>query len=139
MLLQDRIILVKRARPIQARLPNSRTFISRYKRSTRGAIPLNIKLNRPYKQRPALKNKYRRRAAVQQQGRGLGSILKFAKRIVKNLLLKKLGRAALNKLANLYSNRTSKLKNKKLNRILQSDVANSLVDKGAKYSQQKLG
>ena len=55
---RDRIIMVKRARPIQVRLPNRRTIISRYKRSTRVAIPPNIELIRPYKQRSAPKNKH---------------------------------------------------------------------------------
>ena len=53
--LRDRIIMVKRTRPIQARLPNRRTFISRYKISMRVTIPPNIELNRPFKQRPAPK------------------------------------------------------------------------------------
>ena len=65
---QDRIIMVKRARPIQVSLPNRRTFILRYKRSTCAAIPPNIELNRPYKERPAPKNKCRQHPAAQQQG-----------------------------------------------------------------------
>ena len=130
---RDRIMMVKRVRPIQVRLSNGRTFISRYKRSTRVAILPNIELNRPYKQKPAPKNKRQRRPAVHQQGRSLGSILKFVKKVVKNSLVKKLGRAVLNELPNLYSKGTSKIKNKKLKRILQLDVANSLIDMGAEY------
>ena len=127
--------MIKRARPIQVRLPNGRTFISRCKRPKHASIPPN----RPYKQRQVPKDKCRRRPAVQQQERGLGSILKFAKKIIKNSLVKKLGRVVLNELPKLYRKGTSKIKNKKLKRILQSDVANSLVDIGAEYSQQKLG
>ena len=52
---RDRIVMVKRMRPIQVRLPNGKTFISRYKRSKCVAILPNIELNRRYKQRPALK------------------------------------------------------------------------------------
>ena len=73
-----RIIMVERARPIQVRLLKGRTYISRYKRSTRIAILLNIELNRQYKQRPVPK-KHQQHPAMQQQGQGLGSILKFAK------------------------------------------------------------
>ena len=130
--------MVKRTIPIQVRLPNRRTFISRCKRSTRIAIPPNIELNRPYKQRQVSKSKLRQHPVAQQQGRCLGSILKFAKKIVKNPLVKKLGRAALNALTNLYSKSTSKNKNKKLKRILQLDITNS-VDMGAGYGRQKLG
>ena len=131
--------MIKRTRPIQVRLSNGRTFISRYKRSKHASIPPNIKLNRPYKQRQVPKDKFRRPPAVQQQERGLGSILKFAKKMVKNPLVKKLGRSVLNELPKLYSKGTRKIKNKKLKRIVQSDVANSLVDMSAEYGQQKLG
>ena len=54
---QDRIIVVKGERPIQVRLPNGRTFILRYKRSTPIAITSHVELNRPYKQRSGPKNK----------------------------------------------------------------------------------
>ena len=78
--LQDRIIMVKRARPILVRLPNGRTFISRYKRSTGPAMPPDIEVNRPCKQRPVPKKKRQQYSAAQQQGRSLGSILKFEKK-----------------------------------------------------------
>ena len=80
MLLQDRIIMVKRTRPIQVRLPNGRTFISRSKKSTCVAVTPNIELNKSYKQRPASKIKPQQCLAAQQQGLGLGSILKFEKK-----------------------------------------------------------
>ena len=44
-----------------------------------------------------------------------------------------LGRVGPNKLPNLSGKGTSKIKNKKLKRILPSDVANMLVDMGAEY------
>ena len=117
--LRDRIIMVKRTRPIQVRLPNGRTCISRYKRSRSVAIPPNIELSRPYKQRPTLKNKRHRRPTAQQQGQGLSSILKFAttttttkKKKVKNPPLQKLGRAAQNELPNFYSKGKTKLRTK---------------------------
>ena len=47
--------------------------------------------------------------------------------------MKKLGRTALNELPNRYRKATSKIKNRKLKRILQSDVAHALVDIGAEY------
>ena len=86
---RDRIIMIKRTRPIQVRLPNGRTFISRCKRPKHASIPPNIELNRPYKQRQVPKDKCRRRPAVQQQERGLGSILKFAKKNYKKFASEK--------------------------------------------------
>ena len=72
--------MVKRTRSIEVRLPNRRTFILRYKRSKCVVIPSNIEVNRPYKQRPAPKNKRWRHPAAQPQRQGLGSILKFVKK-----------------------------------------------------------
>ena len=46
---------------------------------------------------------------------------------------------ALNEFPNLYSKGANKIKNMKITKILQSDLANTLVDMGAEYSQQKLG
>ena len=81
---QDRIIMVKKMRPIQVRLSSGRTFILRCKISTHVAIPPNMEINRRYKQRPAPKNKCQRRPAAQQQGQGLRSILKFGKNCKKS-------------------------------------------------------
>ena len=58
----------KRERPIQVRLPNGRTFILRYKRSTPIAITSHVELNRPYKQRSGPKNKPWQHPAAQQLG-----------------------------------------------------------------------
>ena len=52
--------------------------------------------------------------------------------------MKKIGRAVLNKLFNLYSKGTNKI-NKKMNRVEQSDIANFLVEMGAKYDWQMEG
>ena len=46
---------------------------------------------------------------------------------------------ALNELPNLHGKGTSKIKNKKIKKLLQSDLANSFVDTGAEYGRQKLG
>ena len=45
---------------------------------------------------------------------------------------------ALNELPNLYEKGTNKIKEIKIKKLLQSDLANSLVDTGAEYSRQKL-
>ena len=43
--------MVKRANPKKVTLPNGRTFYTRYKRVTREALPANVHLVRPYKER----------------------------------------------------------------------------------------
>ena len=44
-----------------------------------------------------------------------------------------LGRMALSELPNLYNKGTNKIKNQQIRKILQSDLANSLVDMGTEY------
>ena len=59
----------------------------------RNELPPNTRLRRPYRQRSAPRNRHRQPlVAVQQQGQGLGSILKFEKKVIKNPLVKKLGK-----------------------------------------------
>ena len=99
--LRNRIIMVERERPVRVDLSNRRTFIARYRRAMRDELPPNIQLRRPYRQRAAPRNKCQRPlAAVQRQDQGLVSILKIANRVIKNPLVKKLGRAVLNELSN---------------------------------------
>ena len=70
---RHRIIMVKREVLKRVTLPNGRTFLARYKQTTRAHLPANIHLARPYKQRAAPKEKRRRsRAAAGQQGQGIG-------------------------------------------------------------------
>ena len=45
---------------------------------------------------------------------------------------------ALNELPNLCNKGTSKIKNKKIKKLLQSDLANMLVGMGTEYVRQKL-
>ena len=51
--------------------------------------------------------------------------------------MEELGRIALTELAHLYNKGTTKIKKKKIRKILQSDLANILVDMGVEYGQQK--
>ena len=93
--LRNRIIMVKRERPVRVDLSNRRN------RVMRDELPPNMQLRRPYRQRAAPRNKCQRPlAAVQRQDQGLVSILKIANRVIKNPLVKKLGRAVLNELSN---------------------------------------
>ena len=59
---RDRIMMVRRANPKRVTLPNSRSFLARYRRATRRELPANVHLNRPYKQRAAPKGQRQRRA-----------------------------------------------------------------------------
>ena len=51
--------MVKRDVPKRVTLPNGRTFLARYKRTTRAHLTANIHLARSYKERAAPKGKKR--------------------------------------------------------------------------------
>ena len=56
---RNRIIMVKRDILKRVTLPNGRTFLAHYRRTTRAHLPENIHLERPYKEHPAPKGKRR--------------------------------------------------------------------------------
>ena len=68
----------------------------------------------------------------------MSSILKLAKKVVKTPIVRELGWMALRELPNLYNKGTNKIKNKKIKKILQSDLKITLVNMGAEYRRQKL-
>ena len=45
--------MVRRRNPKRVTLPNSRTFLGRYRRATRIELHANVQLKRPYRQRAA--------------------------------------------------------------------------------------
>ena len=77
----------------------------------------NIHLRRWYPMRDVPKGKRRhttlhRLQHQQQQGRGLGSLLRLAIKVVKNPIVKQLGREALSRLPDLCSKGTRNLRTK---------------------------
>ena len=113
--------MIKSTRPKRIALPIGRTFVAQYRRTRRDELTKNVILRRMYKQRPAPKSKRQLR-----KGRGIGSTLK---KILKNPLLKQLGRKALKRALGVYQNLLKKAKYKKLPKILDSNLASSLVKK----------
>ena len=116
-------------------LRNGRIFVARYKRVTRAHLPGNIRLRRPHPQRAAPQGR-RCWQIVDKQGCGFDrNILKFAKKIAKTPVVWKHGKMALNDFPNLYNKGTNKIKNKKIKKLFQSVLANSLVDMGTECRQ----
>ena len=127
--------MMKRETPERVSLPNGGTFVSRYECVTPNHLPANIHLR--VLTRAALRGRRRRQIAVQQ---GLGcNILKFAEKVAKTPIVLELGKMALNELPNLYNKGTNTVKDKKIKKLLQSDLANTFVDMGTEYGRQKLG
>ena len=140
--------MIKRARPKRVTLPNGRTFLARYKRATRANLPANISLPRIYKERAAPKGKRRKRRVISyrerqrqalrrraQRGRGIGSFFKktykLGKRALNSRLGKRIARAAISEVPDVLENLGGKVKNKRLKKILTSDLAK----KGADYAK----
>ena len=150
--------MIKRATPKRVTLPDGRTFLARYKRATRDDLPPNINLPRVYKERAAPKGRRRRRrrlvpyrerqrAALRrraraQRGRGLGSVFKKAYKLGKRALNSRLGkritRAAVSEIPDVLENLGGRAKNKRLKRILTSDLAKTGADYATGLALQKL-
>ena len=153
---RDRIIMIKRAQPKRVTLPNGRTFTARYRRATRADLPSNVNLPRIYKERAAPKGKRRkrvidyrerqraalRRRARAQRGRGLGSVFKKAFRLSKKALNSRLGRritrAAISEIPDVLENLGGRVKNKKLKKLLTSDLAKTGADYATGLALEKL-
>ena len=154
---RDRIIMIKRERPKRVTLPDGRTFLARYKRATRDDLPPNINFPRIYKERAAPKGKRRRKRVISyrerqrealrrrargQRGRGLGSFFKKAYKLGKRAVNSRLGRritkAAISEIPDLLENLGGKVKNKKLKKILTSDLAKTGADYATGLALEKL-
>ena len=137
---RNRIIMIKRRTPKRVTLPDGRTFLARYKRATRNDLPRNINLIRPYKQRAAPKGRRRRR--INQRGRGFGSTLKKAvnlsKKAFNSKLGKKIARMVISKVPNALETVGGKVKNKRLKKILTSDLAKTGADYATGLALEKL-
>ena len=140
---RNRIIMIKRRTPKRVTLPDGRTFLARYKRATRNDLPRNINLIRPYKQRAAPKGRRRRRRRrINQRGRGFGSTLKkavnFSKKAFNSRLGKKIARMVISKVPNALETVGGKVKNKRLKKILASDLAKTGADYATGLALEKL-
>ena len=120
--------------PKRVTLPNGRTFVARYKRISRDDLPRNIVMRRTYRQRAAPRGR-RRRPRPGQRGRG---IFGFLKKAVKHPLVRTLTKKGLEYAPGIYHNLTKRVKNKTLIRVLNSDAAHLLLNKGIKAANSHL-
>ena len=108
----------KLAVPKRVNLPNGRTFVARYERIKRSELPPEIRMRRTYRQRAAPRN--RRKRQPQQQGQGIVSV---AKKVLSNPAFRAAAKKGLEYAPGLYRNITKRIKNKKAQKILNSDLA----------------
>ena len=97
-------------------------------------MPPNIVMRRIYTlQRAAPRG--RRRCRRAQQGQG---IFDFVKKVARNPLVRSIAGKGLEYVPDAYQNLTKRVKNKTLKRILNSDIAHSVLNKAIKTANNRL-
>ena len=91
-------------------------------------------MRRTYRQRTVSRG-CRRRVRAVQQGQG---IFDFVKKVVGNSLVKSIARQGLKYAPGAYANLTKRVKNKTLKRILNSDLAHSMLNKAIRTANNRL-
>ena len=138
---RNNIVMVKRQNPKRVVLPKGRTFYAKYKRVDRDALPPNVTIRRKYKQRAAPRGRRRRRKG-QQGGRGLKSFFKkaanFGKKALQNKIVRNIGRQLAENAPDPFEMLGNKVKNKKLKKILNSDIAKTGVNLASGFALDKL-
>ena len=133
--------MIKRENPKRVVLPNGRIFYAKYKRVDKDALPPNIQIMRRYKQRAAPKGKRRRRDRAQ-RGRGFKSFLKkaanFGKKAFKNKTVRGITRQIIQNAPDALDLLSKMVNNKKLKKILNSDITKTGVDLATGFALNKL-
>ena len=118
---KDNYVMRKLNTPKRVTLPNGQNFLVRYKHVPRSELPPHVAIRWRYRQRAVPRG--RRRSG--QRGRG---IFDFVKKVIKNPTVRALDKQAAKHLPTIYNAVTSKIKNDKVRRALQSNTANNLVN-----------
>ena len=138
---RNNIVMIKRENPKRVVLPNGRVFYAKYKRVDKDAQPPNIQIMRRCKQRPAPKGKRRRRPR-HQRGRGIKSFFKKAanlgKKTFKNKTVRGITKQIIQNTPDTFELLGKKVNNKKLKKILNSDIARTGVDLATGFALDKL-
>ena len=137
---RDNIVLIKRENPKRVQLPNGRVFYAKYKRVGRAALPGNVRIQRKYKKRAA--NGGRRRKRRGQSGRGFKSFfkkaLKLGKKALNNKTVRSIGRELIQNVPDAVEMLGSKVKNKRLKKILNSDITKTGIDLASGFAIDRL-
>ena len=165
-MMRQKILLGRRAVPKRVRLPDGTSFVTRYERISRERLRGNIRVtktrtigsrnrqtvrikkkrvrfnlaNTPTQDRARrIKKKYRRL----QSGKGLPSIianlgLKMGSKAINSVLRKKLIGKGIKNIPNIARYGSSKIKNKNVQRGLNSDIASYVVEETQNKAKNKL-
>ena len=137
---RNNIVMIKRQTPKRVQLPNGRVFYAKYKRVSRDQLPQNIRIRRRYKQRAAPKG--RRRQNIVQGRRGFKSFFKkavnFGKKAFKNKTVRGITRQLVENAPDALDLLGKKVKNKRVKKLLNSDIAKTGVDLATGFALDKL-
>ena len=153
--MRDKIVLRRRAGPKVVNLPDGRSFTAKYEKISRKQLPRNIRVKRARKiglrrnnrrillnlAAPALRKIMRKR---RQAGSGLGGDLtKLEIEMGSKALNSSIGRKLINKwidnIPNIFKFGASKIKNKNVQKALQSEIADMIVQEGQNKLKNKYG
>ena len=164
--MRQKIVLRRRAVPLKVTLPNGKFFGARYKRISKKNLPANIRVanahtigprrkrTRKKKVRFALANTptLDRARRIRKKSRKLQSIetgcglvgnlvklgLNMGLKAINSAFCKKLINEGIKQIPNIYKYGTLKIKNKNIQRALNSDLANIVVDETQNRAKNSL-
>ena len=164
--MRQKIVLRRRAVPLKVTLPNGTFFATRYKRISKKNLPGNIRVanahtigprrkrSRKKKVRFALANTptLDRARRIRKKSRKLQSIetgcglvgnlvklgLNMGLKAINSVFCKKLINEGIKQIPNIYKYGTLKIKNKNIQRALNSDLPNIVVDETQNRAKNSL-
>ena len=148
------VILGKRRAPVQISLPNGRSFTSRWERISRKQLPINIKVAKsrtigPRRKRNVKASGNRKLPAWMirkhkriQSGSGLGGdLIKTGISLGSKALGSDIGKKIINKgidnIPNIFRFGRSKVKNKRIKKALESEIADLVVNEAQNKARKK--
>ena len=155
-MVKKHIILRKRRAPVTVRLPNGRSFFSRWERINRKQLPINIKVSRnrtigPRRNVRRKKKQEQNRVArvnqlypdmLPQIGSGIGqNLLKAGINLGSKAIGLDIGKKIINKgidnIPNIFKFGRSKIKNKNIKKALKSEIADMVVGEVKDQARKK--
>ena len=157
-MVKQTVILRKRAAPKVVKLPNGRSFTSKWERISRKQLPINIKVKKQRTIGPRRNNrmiylnlaapafrkiKARRKLERQKQsGKRLGSnLIKAGFDLGPKAIASEFGKKLINKgidnIPSIFKFGVSKIKNKNVKKALSSDIADMVVDQAQNRAKNR--
>ena len=149
----DKITLRCRASPKIVNLPNGRSFATKYERISRKRLPRNIRVIRARKTGPRRNNRrilhnlaapgfQKIKQKRRQAGRRLGGDLakmdpEMGSKAINSSFGKRLINKGIDNISNLFKFGASKIKNKNVQKALQSELADMVVEEAQNKVKNK--